>query len=108
MMWRLHNLLCIERPDDFLFQSLLQHLGDVVKFIRTGLAEGGTIYLYDDASGGGWAACVAMAVLLETRGMTVLQAFLYVRERLPAVDLSTTMINLVCAFRQVYSIVGCK
>jgi hypothetical protein len=80
-------------------QSLLQHLSEAVKFIRSGFAEDGTVYLYDDADGGGWAACVAIAVLMETRGMTVMQAFLYVRERLPIVDLSMPMINLLGSFR---------
>ena len=102
----LRALCCLEcthcihaRLSHVLAQSLLQHLADVVKFIRSGFAEGGIVYLYDDANGGGWAACVAIAVLLETRGMTVLQAFLYIRERLPVADLSTAMINLLCAFR---------
>lgn len=80
-------------------QAQLQHLIDIVRFAQEGMLEGGYIYVYDDDGGASWGACVAVALIMEARGLPVIQAYMHVRERLPAIKLSTACQELLDAYR---------
>jgi hypothetical protein len=63
------------------------------------MAQGGCVYVYDDEAGGGWGACVAMAMLIELRDLSVMQALIYTKERLPVVVLGSHCQELLAAYR---------
>jgi len=70
-----------------------------VMTIEKAVEEGNNLLVYDERGGGSWAAGVVLAYLMKTQAMSLFQAFLYVRERRPTVELPTSLIRLLGSWR---------